>query len=126
MSHIVRFLCGHSRIQCKGNHLCVKHDIADWSDIDTYRIDQSTPIICLSSDATATDQYHLLGLTDGRASDTSISYREVPASFNGETGNTFKTAFTVKNAKLRSTAGLEDMEKPKSLRPVSNKFSFYF
>ena len=65
----------------------------------------------------------MLGLTDGRASDTSISYREVPASFDGETGNTFKTAFIVKNAKLRSTAGLEDMEKPKSLRPVSSFIS---
>ena len=110
------FMC-HIRIQCKGNLPCVKHDIAD---IDTYRIDQSTPIICLSSNPTANDQYHLLGLTDGRASDNSISYREVPASFNGETGNSFKTAFIVKNAKLRSSAGLEDMEETKSLRPISN------
>ena len=90
--------------------------------MDTYRIDQATPIICLSSDTSADDQYHLLGLTDGRASDTLISYREVPASFNGESGtsNSFQTAFIVRNANLRSTAGLADMEKPKSLRPVSD------
>ena len=98
----------------------MKHDIEDWSDLETYRIDQSTPIICLSSDKSANDQYHLLGLTDGRASNKTISYREVPASFIGETGNTFKTAFIPKKPNLRSTAGLADMDKPKSLRPVTN------
>ena len=106
------------RIHQKGNTPCVAHNIPD---IKLYSVDQSTPIICLSSDPSATDQYHLLGLTTGRANDKTISYYEVPASFNGE--DNFDTAFVFQNPTLRSTAGLPGMKPAQSLRSVSDSES---
>ena len=111
-------------IHHKGTTPCVAHNIPD---IKQYSVDQSTPIICLSSDPAVTDQYHLLGLTTGRANDKTISYNEVPASFNGEAqGSNFNTAFVFQNPTLRSAAGLADMKPAQSLRSVSDSESLHY
>ena len=97
----------------KGSMPCVKHDLKD---LKKYRITQSTPIICVSSDPAAMSQYHLLGLTTDVASNNTINYRVVPSHFNEESELLYSPAFADQNSTQRLTEGLSDMEEPKSLR----------